>query len=364
MPVVSVPAAARRLLAIAACLALTAGCSAAQSADPAATTPSAGQATLTNCSQQTTYTLPVSRIVATSNSANIGTLLRVGARDQIAAMALKPGNDQVFYDLYGSDVSAVPRLDSPISLEAILATGPDLLIGSYSGLFSGSTGVTTQAANDKGIPTYVISDSCRQDPAAGSSSKLGTMDPWDAVRADVTNYGTLTGHTTEAGAALTELNTRLAALTAAPAGADKPKVLLFDSGTADLYTSGHNGPPQGIMDAAGATNVFASEDTTWFRASWEAVAAAKPDAIVVMDYRSGTAGEVSAKIATLRSQAALKDLPAITQNRIIVLPLALFTSGYPNIEAAEQVRAGLEGFGLLPTSGITGTLPASYRQVP
>ena len=68
-------------------------------------------------------------------------------------------------------------------------TEPDLLIGSYSGLFSGSSGVTPEVAAEQNIPTYVISDSCRQDPAAGSSSKLGTMDPWDAVRTDIQNYG-------------------------------------------------------------------------------------------------------------------------------------------------------------------------------
>ncbi|MDT0202189.1 ABC transporter substrate-binding protein [Nocardioides sp. AE5] len=315
-----------------------------------------GNTQIENCGEQATYDVPVQRLIATSNSANIGTLLRVGAIDQIAAMSLSPGNDALMNELFDVDVSDVPRLQSPISIESIVGPDPDLLIGSYSGLFSGSSGVTREDAEGQGIATYVISDSCRQDSAAGSESKLGTMGPWDALRADIENYGILTGHEDKADEALAELEERLAALEAAPQGDAAPRILLFDSATTDVYTSGRNGPPQGIIDAAGAENVFAEEDTTWFRASWEAVTAKDPDAILVMDYRSDDPNEVASKIETIRTHAALKDSEAVQQDRIIVLPLALFTSGYGNIEAAEQLRAGLEELGLLPESGITGTI--------
>ncbi|WP_229054506.1 ABC transporter substrate-binding protein [Aeromicrobium sp. Leaf350] len=318
----------------------------------------AGPVSVENCGEETSYDATAERIVATSNSANIGTLLRVGALDQIAAMSLSVGNDPILNELYDVDVTDVPRLKSPISLESVVGADPDLLIGSYSGLFSGSSGVTREAAADQGVPTYVISDSCRQDPA-DPASKLGTMSPWDAVRADIVNYGELTGNVDEAETALAEFDERLAALEDAPQGDTPPQVLLFDSATTDVYTSGRNGPPQGIIEAAGAENVFAEEDTTWFRASWESVATREPDVIVVMDYRSDNPNEVEEKLATIRNQAALKDTEAVREDRIIVLPLVLFTSGYPNIEAAEQLRAGLEELGLLPETDIAGTLDLS-----
>lgn len=317
-----------------------------------------GEIAIENCGVETTYDGPAERIVATSNSANIGTLLRVGALDDIAAMSLSPGNDAILNDLYDVDVTDVPRLKSPISLESIVGAEPDLLIGSYSGLFAGSSGVTRDVAAQNDIPTYVISDSCRQDPE-DESSKLGTMGPWDAVRADIENYGSLTGHQDEAKAALAEFDERLAALEKAPKGDEPVKILLFDSGTTDVYTSGHNGPPQGIIDAAGGENVFAGEDTTWFRASWESVASLEPDVVVVMDYRSDNPNEVDEKIATIKSNPALKGSTAVREDRVIVLPLVLFTSGYPNIEAAEQLRSGLEDLGLLPETDITGTLDLS-----
>ncbi|MGX6449310.1 ABC transporter substrate-binding protein [Patulibacter sp. S7RM1-6] len=326
-----------------------AGCGAADERPAAGTTTRSTSAiTVENCGERRTLATPARRIVATSNSANVGTLLRIGAVDRLAAVTLAKGNDRVMRELYGDGIERVPRLKSPISMEAVLAKRPDLLIGSYSGLFAGGTGVTVEGTERRGILPYVISDSCRQDPAAGEASKLGTMDPWDAVRTDLRNYGALTGNVERAAEARTELDRRLAALRSAPRAARAPKVLLFDSGTKDLYTSGRNGPPQGIIEAAGGQNVFADQDTTWFRASWERVASAKPDAIVVMDYRSGEPGEVQQKLRTLRARAGLKDLPVVRRNRIVVLPLALFTSGYPNIDAAERVRDALERFGLVP----------------
>ncbi|MDF1706293.1 MAG: ABC transporter substrate-binding protein [Aeromicrobium sp.] len=351
-------AAGLRHLAAASALAGLLTLAACGGATDSGTDSAGGPLTIENCGEQVTYDGSAQRIVATSNSSNIGTLLRIGAVDQLAAISLSPGNDPVLNELYDVDVSEIDRLKSPISLESVVAADPDLLVGSYSGLFSGSSGVTREAAAEKNVPTYVISDSCRQDPA-DAASKLGTMGPWDAVRADLTNYGELTGHSEEAEAALAELDERLAVLEEAPQADAAPQVLLFDSATTDVYTSGRNGPPQGIIEAAGAENVFVDEDTTWFRASWETVAAREPDVIVVMDYRSDNPTEVEEKLETIRTHAALKDTAAVRENRIIVLPLVLFTSGYPNIEAAEQLRAGLEDLGLQPETGIAGTLDLS-----
>ena len=67
-----------------------------------------------------------------------------------------------------------------------------------------------------------------------------------------------------------------------------------------------------------------------------------------MDHRSGEPGEVAQKLRTLRARPGLKDLPVIRRDRVVTLPLALFTSGFPNIEAAERVRDALERFGLVP----------------
>lgn len=328
---------------------VVAGCSATPPTDEAQ---GATKVTVTNCGLEKKYSLPITKVLATSNSANIGTVLKVGGLDKLAAVSLNTDNDAVMTSMFGPGIEKVKHLassSSSITMETVLGAGADLVIGSYSGLFKGATGVTPQALESKGIASYTISDSCRQSDAENSA--MGTMDPWDALRADITNYGKLFQTESTATTALAELNSRLSELRAAPKAATAPRVLIYDSGEEDLYTSGRNGAPNGIIDAAGGTNVFGTVDNTWFRASWETVAAANPDVIVVMDYRKG-GDEVPAKLAAIKARAGLKDSAAVRNDRFVVLPLAMFTSGYPNIYGAQLVRKALEGYGLVPKSGI------------
>lgn len=329
---------------------VVAGCSATPPTDETADRKSV---TLTNCGADATYDVPVERVVATSNGANVGTILKVGGLDKLAAVSLNANNDVVMESMFGPGIADVPHLEgSSITMETVLGADADLVVGSYSGLFKGASGVTPESLQANDIASYVISDSCRQ--GGDAPDKLGTMDPWDALRADVENYGILFGTEEIATAAGTELDNRLRRLRSAPRPATAPRVLIYDSGEEDLYTSGGNGAPNGIVDVAGGANVFADVDNTWFRASWETVASADPDVIVIMDYKK-SADEVQGKIDAIKARAGLRDTAAVRDNRFVVLPLAMFTSGYPNIYGAEELRKSLEEYGLAPASGIDFT---------
>lgn len=335
--VVALPASA--MLALSACSAT----------DPVEETESVTSVTLQNCGAEVTYDLPIDKVVATSNGSNVGTILRVGGLDKLAAVSLNTDNDAVMESMFGPGIAGVPHLDGTITMETVLGQQADLVVGSYSGLFKGASGVTPEALQQNGIDSYVISDSCRQGTA--EDSPMGTMGPWDALRADIANYGSLFQTEGEAAEAGDELNTRLDRLERAPQPESAPKVLIYDSGEEDLYTSGGNGAPNGIVDAAGGVNVFADVDNTWFRASWETVAGAEPDVIVIMDYKK-SADEVQGKIDAIKAREGLRDLDAVKQDRFVVLPLAMFTSGFPNIYGAEQLREKLEEFAVVPESGI------------
>lgn len=84
--------------------------------------------------------------------------------------------------------------------------------------------------------------------------------------------------------------------------------------------------------------------------SWERLAAAKPDAILFVDYPPQTFQQ---KVRILREHAATKDLAAVRQERFLSLPYALWTSGPLNIDAAEQIRQALERWNLVPGSDFT-----------
>ena len=58
------------------------------------------------------------------------------------------------------------------------------------------------------------------------------------------------------------------------------------------------------------------------------------------------------KVAVLKARAGVKDLPAVREGRFLNLPYAMWTSGPLNIEAAEQAREALEGWGLVPRSAV------------
>lgn len=60
-----------------------------------------------------TYPKQASRIVATSNSANVGTLIRIGAVQNLAAVSLQKGNDEVLSALYSPGIENVPACRTP-----------------------------------------------------------------------------------------------------------------------------------------------------------------------------------------------------------------------------------------------------------
>lgn len=54
----------------------------------------------------------------------------------------------------------------------------------------------------------------------------------------------------------------------------------------------------------------------------------------------------------LKSNPATKDLPAVTEERFLNLPIPAWTSSPLNINSAEQLRKALEEHGLVPASDI------------
>ena len=60
-----------------------------------------------------------------------------------------------------------------------------------------------------------------------------------------------------------------------------------------------------MIDAAWGENIFAHEPLRWGKMSWEQVAKADPDMILIYDYKTPS---VDQKIKTLKSIPALKEL--------------------------------------------------------
>ncbi|MFT3875475.1 MAG: ABC transporter substrate-binding protein [Propioniciclava sp.] len=334
-----------KLVAVAASLAVLAtGCSAntAPAGSPSASA-TAGTVTVTNCGVQQTYPSPATRIHA-NDGGIIAMLLAIGAQDSISSVSSLQRDRAVLTEHYGNVLGSLQdKADGMPSLETLIAATPQIVFAGWNYGFKEGA-VTPDQLHDKGIASYLLTESCRK---TEGEVQRGIMAPWDALREDLGNLGKITGKTANADAVLADLGQRLAALTAAPQANPVPRVLLFDSGSKNVFTSGNKGAPQAIIEAAGAANVMGDVDDTWTSVSWERVAGANPDAIVFVDYGTQTFAE---KVALLESNPATKDLDAVKQKRYLNLPYAMWVSSPLNIDAAEQLRARLEQWKLVPDS--------------
>lgn len=306
-----------------------------------------GQATLENCGETISVPAPAKRVFA--NDGNIISIaLAVGAAEQIIAASSFQRDRPVLARHYGEATVAGLRdvsKDYP-SKETVISQRPDVYFAGWNYGYDETTGLTPSGLAKQDIATYTLTESCRQ----GKGSARGIVDPWTALRTDLVNVGAFTGHRDEAATTVEDIDARLAKLRAAPKPEKTPVVFLFDSGSKTIYSSGSLGAPQAIIDAAGGRNALASLKDTWTEVSWEQLVQAKPDAFVFVDYPPQTFAQ---KVELLERRAGVKDLPAVKERRYLNLPYALWTSGPLNIDAAEQMRASLEGWKLVPESGVT-----------
>lgn len=89
-----------------------------------------------------------------------------------------------------------------------------------------------------------------------------------------------------------------------------------------------------LITRAYGRNVFADLDKSFGDVSWEKVVERKPEVVVIYDY-GGT--PVAAKKKQLLNDPALKDVPAIKNERFAVLPLSSAVLGPRVPDAVDEL---------------------------
>ncbi|MDO4784565.1 MAG: ABC transporter substrate-binding protein [Propionibacteriaceae bacterium] len=344
-----------RLAALALVPVLALGACSPQTSTPAASSSPAASATpasvtVTNCG--TELTLPATAKKLYVNDGNIIALaLAAGASKEITAVSSLNRDKEILIAKYGAEtVNGLNEVskDYP-TMESILAARPDLVVAGWNYGFSEGKNLTPDLLKEKGISSYLLTESCRQE----GTTKRGLVDPWEAVRIDVNNLGALTGHADEAKAVVKDMDDRLKALNEAPKPEKKPVVFVFDSAKDTIFTSGFFGAPNAIIDTAGGVNAVADLQDTWTPVSWEKLATAKPDIFAFVEYPAQSFEE---KVQILKTHPVTKDLPAVVNERFVNLPYAMWTESPLNIDAAEYLRKSLEKHELVPASQIKTSL--------
>lgn len=302
-----------------------------------------------NCGEDVEFQAPAERMfINDSNLVSIA--LAAGAGPHISAITIDNDID-LLTTIYGDAFTSLKVVADTPNMELAVANNADVVFAGWSYGFTDDSGFTPDALAERGIDSYILSESCRS-----SDTTRGTMDPWLALTTDLHNLGEIAGDPEKAGALIDEIDQRRQALKQAPQAEKKPTVFLFDSGTDTVFTSGSFGGPQAIIEAAGARNAMDGVADTWTRTGWEQIAAQAPDAFAFVDYEPQTLAE---KIAVLKANPATRDLPAVREERFINIPYLMWTSSPQNIDAAEILRKGLEHYQLVPESTITPAFPVA-----
>jgi iron complex transport system substrate-binding protein len=144
--------------------------------------------------------------------------------------------------------------------------------------------------------------------------ELVSLDPQTIgqVFADIRRVGEVTGRTAEAEALLASLEERLAAVRAAVETRSRPRVLALE--WLDPPFAGGHWVPE-MIDLAGGEDVIAKPGDHSARLTWEEVAAADPDVIVVMPCGFDEAG-AGGQIATIADRPEWRSLRAVREGRV------------------------------------------------
>ena len=172
--------------------------------------------------------------------------------------------------------------------------------------------------------------------------ELVSLDPntIGGVFADIRRVGEVTGRSGEAEALLTDLGRRLAAVreqTASP----RPRVLALE--WLDPPFAGGHWVPE-MIEIAGGVDVIAKPGDHSARLTWDQIAAADPDVIVVMPCGFDEAG-AREQIATLADRPEWRSLRAVREGRVFPVDAnGCFSRPGPRlVDGVERLAAILHG---------------------
>jgi len=292
------------------------GCAATPAPTPS---PTMAPVSIENCGFDVTVAQQPQRIV-TIKSTSTELVLALGLGDRIVG--------QAFPD--GPVPDSLPQVDVPLlsdrapSEEAVLDLEPDLVFAGWESNFTAEAAGDRAELRDLGIATYVS-------PAACKGEYQPAQLDFDGLFADIAEAGQLLGASDAATALIAEQQKQLAAIEPNDEGLT---ALWWSSGTDTPYVGAGIGAPQLILDTIGLKNIAADVDDTWTPYNWEAVIAATPDVIVLVDASWNTA---ESKKAYLASNPATANLDAVKNERYLVVPFAAGEAGVRSVEAASDL---------------------------
>lgn len=297
-----------------------------------ATSLSAQERTVDNCGEPLVFdSTPERLVVHDMNMTDMAFAL--GLQDKIVGLTGITGwyKTSPEFDALRDDIPELaPKYPT---VENLVAAEPDLFFaGWYYGMKPGGD-VTPDTLAPFGIKTMILTESCVH---LDKNRPEATM---ELLFDDVMRLGTVMDVEDKAAALVSGWQDELATIEARTSDMTKPRVFLLDGPADAPFTAGKFAIPDAMIAAAGGENVTHDMDTSWGRTSWETVAAANPEFLVLLDYQTGNGAADTFKFLQDHPVMSLTD--AVKNQRWIGLRYEELTPGPANINAISKMAKAM-----------------------
>ncbi|MFJ6053731.1 ABC transporter substrate-binding protein [Streptomyces sp. NPDC092307] len=280
--------------------------------------------TIDNCGVKTTYRRPPQRAVSLNQHATEA-LLSLGVEKSMVGTGYLDDKILPEYQAAYDSVKVISK-EYP-SFEVLLEAEPDFVYGGWSSTFDEKEGRSRAAFTKAGIDTHLNTEECPTGPVT-----VASMDE------EIRTLAKIFGVPERGEERLGKLHATLDKVETQLAGVTPVKLFVYDSGDKTAFTAGGKGIGNEMIRRAGGANLFGDLDKAFGDVSFEQVAERAPEAIVIYDYGDQS---VEDKKKFLLAHPALKDVPAIKNQRFAVLPLSSTALGVRMPSAVESLAKQL-----------------------
>ena len=295
-------------------------------AETAAEAEDYGTVVIENGDRTVTFTeMPTGVLCANLYSAE--NMVMLGLGDYIVGKNVHTHTAEVPLPELADAFENIPEIERPN--ENAVASGADLLIGQIRA-FKDTAWGSYEQLEAEGINCLTITGTLVADETV------------EDVYTDIENLGKIFKVEDKAAALIADMKASIAetgSKVADVAEADKPNVFVFDMYKEDQIYTTAAGLESNLIELAGGINATRNQaDSRWFYTSVETLIAANPDIIIINDYGSQTVEE---KIAYITGNPACSDIPAVVNNKFLVIPLVTVMQ---DIRAASACQTMAEYF--------------------
>ncbi|WP_424832270.1 ABC transporter substrate-binding protein [Ruegeria sp.] len=292
----------------------------------------AHEITVDNCGEPLVFDAAPERIVV--HDMNMTDMVfALGLQDKVVGLTGITGwykTSPDFDEMRGDIPELAPKYPT---VENLVAVEPDMFFaGWYYGMKPGGD-VTPDTLAPFGIKTMVLTESCVH---LNKDRPVASM---DLLFDDVLRLGKVMHVEDKAETLVTGWKDELGNIEAQTSKLEKPRVFLLDGPADAPFTAGKFAIPDAMISAAGGTNVTHDMDTSWGRTSWEAVAAANPEFLVLLDYQGGQSAADTFQF--LKDHPVMSQIDAVKNERWIGLRYEELTPGPANIQAISKMAQAM-----------------------